>query len=659
MAIAPALTIGFIVRSSLSSIGHHRVERQAGAVDAEAGPRLVGADRVAHEREHERLRHALDRERVVGVAEGEDVARGVGQAGAEEVGRRRGPARGCSRRRRRRRRCGTARSPRAARPRRRAGAGSRPVETWSSLTGSRGWRSARGRCRSRRAISGPVTGAPPYVIDEPDTTTSTFVPPMVSSGPVRRSAVASAPSTARSRRNASAAAASVRSVSSSSGSRAANASLVGANTVSGPGWRRSLPYPAARATSISVDISGISARTSNSGCRSGSGGAVVGGGSVVGAAVVGGGVGAGVGSGGGRRRRRVRRRIRTRVRRSARAGAPSRPRSLAGRWPGRWPRRARRSRARRGRAGTPARPRSRRPSSARRSARRSSRGRSAPAGAASWSRSGSPARVPRRSRTAASVASSYSPVSGSPRSRCRAATASARGVVVDAGDVAVVVAEDAQPCCSWATNTAAANRAWSLGRRQVDVTGADRLELAVDHLGGRDAGRRDVAGGVEVEATGRAVVVDVLAGGEQRRCSGRRSSRSARRRSPHSAHPRSTPGRSSRSRRRRASSRSRSRRPGRRRRVWSSTAATSPRRAMRRRSPVGPITRTPSAATGVARERLLGQPGHEGAVEADDPVGRGPVPDQLGDQVRRLGVRDEDHEVRRQLLHLGRLGRRT
>ena len=74
VAIAPAFTIGFVRPSALRSIGRERVERQPGGVHAELLARLLRAERLADQREHERLGHAHDRELVVGVADRVDIA---------------------------------------------------------------------------------------------------------------------------------------------------------------------------------------------------------------------------------------------------------------------------------------------------------------------------------------------------------------------------------------------------------------------------------------------------------------------------------------------------------------------------------------------------------------------------------------------------------
>ena len=65
--------------------GRQGIERQAGRVDAQAPPRLVRAERLQHKREHERLRHAHDRERNVPVAAPIGCAADADHAKAEEI----------------------------------------------------------------------------------------------------------------------------------------------------------------------------------------------------------------------------------------------------------------------------------------------------------------------------------------------------------------------------------------------------------------------------------------------------------------------------------------------------------------------------------------------------------------------------------------------
>ena len=86
VAIAPELTIGLVRPSPLRSIAVERVERQAGRVDAEAPARGLRAQNLADEREHERLRHAHDRERMIGVAARVSRAVDADHAEAEEIG---------------------------------------------------------------------------------------------------------------------------------------------------------------------------------------------------------------------------------------------------------------------------------------------------------------------------------------------------------------------------------------------------------------------------------------------------------------------------------------------------------------------------------------------------------------------------------------------
>ena len=64
---------------------HHRVERQAGGVDAEPVADLAVPERLTHEREQERLGNALDRERVLAVTDAGDLPVHPRDGNAEEV----------------------------------------------------------------------------------------------------------------------------------------------------------------------------------------------------------------------------------------------------------------------------------------------------------------------------------------------------------------------------------------------------------------------------------------------------------------------------------------------------------------------------------------------------------------------------------------------
>src|SRR6202034_2425686 len=72
---------------------HHRVEGQAGAVDAQFPPRVLVPESVTNEREDKELRDALDRELLVGVANGEELPLNPGNTHAEGAGRCRGQGR--------------------------------------------------------------------------------------------------------------------------------------------------------------------------------------------------------------------------------------------------------------------------------------------------------------------------------------------------------------------------------------------------------------------------------------------------------------------------------------------------------------------------------------------------------------------------------------
>ena len=87
VAIAPALTIGFVRPSALRSIAASELNGKPGGVRAELLARLLRADRLADQREHERLRHAHDREFVFGVAGRVNVAAGADHADAEQLAR--------------------------------------------------------------------------------------------------------------------------------------------------------------------------------------------------------------------------------------------------------------------------------------------------------------------------------------------------------------------------------------------------------------------------------------------------------------------------------------------------------------------------------------------------------------------------------------------
>ena len=87
VAIAPAFTIGLVRPVDAAFDRRERVERQPGGVGADLRAKLLGAELLAHQREHERLRHAHDREFVLGVADAEDVAARPDHADAEQIAR--------------------------------------------------------------------------------------------------------------------------------------------------------------------------------------------------------------------------------------------------------------------------------------------------------------------------------------------------------------------------------------------------------------------------------------------------------------------------------------------------------------------------------------------------------------------------------------------
>ena len=85
MAIAPALTIGFIVRSAFNSIAITELNGRPVPLTPSFLLSLLVTDGIAHEREHKGLGHALDRDPIAGVAGGGHTAIGAHDAGAEEV----------------------------------------------------------------------------------------------------------------------------------------------------------------------------------------------------------------------------------------------------------------------------------------------------------------------------------------------------------------------------------------------------------------------------------------------------------------------------------------------------------------------------------------------------------------------------------------------
>ena len=87
VAIAPAFTIGFVRPSGLRSIPASELNGISGGVRTELRARRVRADQLANQREHKRLRHAHDREFVLGVADGVDIAAGGDHAHAEQLAR--------------------------------------------------------------------------------------------------------------------------------------------------------------------------------------------------------------------------------------------------------------------------------------------------------------------------------------------------------------------------------------------------------------------------------------------------------------------------------------------------------------------------------------------------------------------------------------------
>ena len=90
-----------------------------------------------------------------------------------------------------------------------------------------------------------------------------------------------------------------------------------------------------------------------------------------------------------------------------------------------------------------------------------------------------------------------------------------RGLVVDAGDVTLEVPERLERELELGDEHRRVEELLLALGDEVDVSGRDWLEHAVDDRRRRDAGRRDVARLVEGDPSRRAVVVDVLAGGEQ------------------------------------------------------------------------------------------------------------------------------------------------
>jgi hypothetical protein len=85
----PVFTIGFVGPSLLPSIASRELKRKPCGVDPDLPSRLLGSERRADEREHERLGDAHGRERSLGVADRVGEARRSDHAHAEQV--RRGP----------------------------------------------------------------------------------------------------------------------------------------------------------------------------------------------------------------------------------------------------------------------------------------------------------------------------------------------------------------------------------------------------------------------------------------------------------------------------------------------------------------------------------------------------------------------------------------
>ena len=163
VAIAPGLTIGFVRPSALRSTAATRVERQAGGVDADACPRLLGAERLSQTRANTNgLDDAHDRELDVRVAGRRHARRSTPTTQIpKRSARLRAPAPGrpassvprCS--------TGSARAPQRREVRGRAPAGgSRPVETKAgSALSLDSRRVSTLRRRPRRAeVDNPIQG---------------------------------------------------------------------------------------------------------------------------------------------------------------------------------------------------------------------------------------------------------------------------------------------------------------------------------------------------------------------------------------------------------------------------------------------------------------------------------------------------------------------
>jgi hypothetical protein len=85
--------MGFVRPSALRSTADSELNGSPVLFAPRLLTRLLGADRLADHREHERLRHAHDREGVVRVAGRVHLAGGADHAHAEQPGRHRGQGR--------------------------------------------------------------------------------------------------------------------------------------------------------------------------------------------------------------------------------------------------------------------------------------------------------------------------------------------------------------------------------------------------------------------------------------------------------------------------------------------------------------------------------------------------------------------------------------
>ncbi len=87
VAMAPEFTMGFVRPSGLCSTAASELKGSPVALTPSLSRTSSRAQRLAHQREHERLGHAHDRELVIGVAGAIDAAAGRHDRDAEQIAR--------------------------------------------------------------------------------------------------------------------------------------------------------------------------------------------------------------------------------------------------------------------------------------------------------------------------------------------------------------------------------------------------------------------------------------------------------------------------------------------------------------------------------------------------------------------------------------------